>query len=233
MSDTESQLIMVYSSRLLFVCKRIQQDNSSTVSSIQLGWFNVDKPNLIPIENFEHESSARCTPAKIHHAKPSQQQPCQPPMRGERRTCHRTILPTSNPRAALKEYYDQSFVTLTKKHFVTLQDNSNGGHIPQFTAFHVSPYTGEIFPSGQMDGACPNQKNGFWWYKKSDKAQFAAAGLALDCFCHRSNETATESFCNDFPPAPMSLEDLIARGVPLLEHTKISKLVDSLQVRSL
>ncbi|KAL3893785.1 MAG: hypothetical protein SGARI_007945 [Bacillariaceae sp.] len=146
---------------------------------------------------------------------------------------HSPILSTTNARTALKEYYDECDpqVPFSKKHFVTYIDNSSGDHVPRFTAFHVSFKTGEIFPSGQMNGACHEKKLGFWWYMKSDKAQFAAAGLALDCFHYRENDTVAETFCGD--PLPyeasneLTLDVLASRGVPSTERNKIQKLQDT------
>ena len=138
-------------------------------------------------------------------------------------TSVRPILWTRNARTALKEYYDEHQVILSKKQFVTVTDYAEGRHLPHFTSFHVSPKTGEIFPSGQMDGANPNRKGGFWWYKKKDKAEFAAAGMTLDFFHNMSDEFDDETFCGDHPTT-LTLDDLATRGVPTKERNQIAKL---------
>lgn len=111
-----------------------------------------------------------------------------------------------NPKAALKEYYDQCEprIILTKGSFVSIMDNTAGDHMPLFTSIFVCPHTGEIFLAGsllnqQYGGHTIVVANNMAWYKTKANSQFAAAGRALDCFHTRKNTCNQEVFCADAP----------------------------------
>lgn len=118
----------------------------------------------------------------------------------------RPAISRRNPKAALKEYYDQCEprVTLTKASFVSITDNAAGHHVPSFTSIFVCPRSGEIFLSGSLlntdlGGDQVIVRGNLAWYKTKANSQFAAAGRALDCFHVREEKAVEEIFCDDVP----------------------------------
>ncbi len=141
-----------------------------------------------------------------------------------------------HPRKFLNERYQKQQISIQNRStLVTFSDNTDGDHVPKWSAIFVCPKTREAFLSGDLlDDSVKGarfyrDRNGVNWYGRVKQAECAAAGRAEDCFRFREGSSRQESgvryqFCQE---RPYSLDEAITalpRHIPKETVDKVRRL---------